>query len=170
MEYLIHNLKIDFFITNNYVRCILSSHWKAFGNILLFLKKRFIYLFERNREHMSGSGRGGENLKQTPGWGLSVEPHAGLHHTMPRSGPAPKPSVNHSTNCATQAPLEKLHVIIYQTRIPRCIVGHLVTLFFATLSCFMLHQCFVSLWISLMISSRLNNTFQAPDTYCHSVF
>ena len=49
------------------------------------------------------------------------------------------------------------------------IVRHLIILLFATRGSSPLYKYFVFLWTSLMISSRLNNTFHVLF-YCHCVF
>lgn len=63
-----------------------------------FLKKMYIFIYLR--EVGRGRGRGRE-----AGSTLSVEPDTGLALGTLRP-PEPKPSVNHSVDCASQVPLD----------------------------------------------------------------
>ena len=86
-----------------HIQSITTSYW-----FYLFLRKKNVFYFEREREHEQGrgereweSGREGENLKQAP---CSVWRLTRLDHTMLGSWPEPKSRVGHSTNWASLVP------------------------------------------------------------------
>ena len=82
---------------------------ELFSNFL-FLKKDYIYLFERESEReWAWAGWRAEGERESQADSVpSTEPNAGLHLTTLRSWPEPKSRVQRLTDWATQAPLFSL--------------------------------------------------------------